>query len=121
MSVVVLCSVCGEPSGVDQVSCPVCDAREARAVPEETVPPTREERLLAAIDATLGSCEQLRKGRTNERILEASRQRAEALATRLRAQEGVLEAQLRKAETGKSAEASRQTLAKIQRRLAASH
>lgn len=105
--IVIVCSVCGEPASADDARCPACSAVDQRAVPEASVPHTHEERLLAGVERTLASLDDLRVGRANELAQEAAAQKERALRMRLEAQAGVLEAQIR-AERGEAVVPSHQ-------------
>ena len=93
--IVVVCSVCGEPASADEERCPVCMAGDQRAIPETRVAPTHEERLLAGVERTLESLDDLRFAHAHEQAQAASAQRERALRMRLEAQAGVLEARQR--------------------------
>ena len=95
--IVVVCSVCGEPTSVDDDRCPGCQAADQRAIPETKIAPTREERLLAGVERTLESLDDLRVAHANEQAQAARAQRERALRMRLEAQAGVLEARQRSA------------------------
>jgi len=118
--VVVLCSVCGEPGDADTHACPVCDARDQRAVPKTSVPATPTERLLANIKRTVATLSDLRTTRPEELRTGAKAARARALKRRLEAQSAVLRARLGGEHEGRNAAAYRDALDRVERELAAS-
>ena len=93
--VVVICSLCGELVGADNEACPVCEAKDLRAVPEDRLPPTPEERLIANAHRTVEKISELHKSRARQLDRQAKEGIARALRERAEGQVGVIEARLR--------------------------
>ena len=91
--VVVLCSVCGEPSLTDEASCRVCDSDDHRAVPGPVADATSEERLLESVEQTLHSLDRLQTTREEQHAPASRRQRA--LRVRLESQRFELATRIR--------------------------
>ena len=90
--IVVLCSVCGEPSVTGDASCRVCDADDRRAVPGPVSDATSEERLLESVEHSL---DQLQTTPAPEHDHGVLLRRRRALRVRLEAQRGELATRIR--------------------------
>ena len=97
--IVVLCSVCGEPANADDEACPVCDAVDVRAVPEDRLPPTPEGRLIANAHRTVEKINDLNTARAQQLDEDAKARILRALRARAEGQVSVIESRLREEQT----------------------
>ena len=93
--IVVLCSVCGEPANADEAACSVCDAVDVRAVAEDRLPPTPQERLIANAHRTVEKIHDLNTARAEQLDEDAKARIVRALRARAEGQVSVIESRLR--------------------------
>ena len=87
-----------------------------RAVPEQDLPPTPDERLLTNVHHTLEAFSRLRQ----ERVYQLAEGKERALRERLVGQMGVVEARLQREREQREAAAYREALERLKRELSAS-
>ena len=89
------CAICGEPSTPEDQACPFCESDELRAVADEQIPETAQDRLVAEAHRTVEKINDLHTDRAH-RLDEDSKARIErALRHRAEGQVSVIEARLR--------------------------
>jgi uncharacterized Zn finger protein (UPF0148 family) len=118
--VVVICSICGETASADAKACPSCEATDFRAVPEEELPASPEERLIANAHRTVEKINELHKSRARQLDRDAEARVARALRVRAEGQVGVIEARLRDEQEQRDTAAYHAELTRLKRELLAS-
>ena len=91
----VICAICGEPVQPDDRACQACEANELRAVPEEQLPATPEERLIASAHRTVEKINDLYTARAQQLDDDAKARIEHALRERAEGQVDLIEARLR--------------------------
>ena len=115
--VVVICAICGEPGEAENEFCPSCEATEVRAVPEEELPSTPAERLIANAHRTVDQIGELHKARARQLDEAAKARLARALRARAEGQVGVIEARLRHDQEARDTAAYHEALERLKREL----
>jgi hypothetical protein len=91
----VICAICGETVGPEDRACPACAADELRAVPDEEIPRTPEERLIANAHRTVEKINDLHTARAEQLDEDAKARIERALKRRAEGQVSVIEKRLR--------------------------